>query len=113
MYLKKLCALLFLVCASALPLVALEGYEAEKIVVEGTPKNVTIVMNYTGTTKNLMVVYTIKYRAFDEGDAVTATRDAVEKFCADRGFKHFKKYSDDIINYNVNEVVFTRFFILS
>jgi hypothetical protein len=100
-------------CASALPLIALEGFEAEKIVVEGTPKNVTIVLNYTETTKNLMVVYTIKYRNFDEGDAVSTTRDAIQKFCDDRGFKHFKKYSDDIINYNKNETVYTRFFILS
>lgn len=112
---KKFILLLAFGLVAAFPLVALEGYESQTIHVDVNEKNLKVDLVYTEDTKNLTVVYTLKYKAFDEGDAVVTTGEIVKKFMDERGFKHFKSYTPDVIKYrkDANETEFTRFFVLS
>jgi hypothetical protein len=109
---KKIIFLAALALVSSLPIAALEGYEVETSRVEDAKKHVTIDLQYTESTRNLLVVYTVKHLPFDEGDAVALIRDTVTKFAEDHGFKHYKTYSDDIIKYHGRDTELTRFFIL-
>jgi hypothetical protein len=109
---KKLLLAAAIAIAAACPLVALEGYDVQTIHQETGDKFVTIDLAWTETTRNLVVVYKVKYRAFDEGDAFIAIRDTVRKFADEHGFKSYKTYSDDIIRYHGNETELTRFIIL-
>jgi hypothetical protein len=110
---KKYVLLALLAVAAALPLTALEGYGVQTIKADVPEKNVTVELQYTEDTKNLVVIYTVKYKKFDEGDAVATIRDIVQKFNEEHGFKHFKTYSEDIIKYHGKDTELTRFFILS
>jgi uncharacterized protein YihD (DUF1040 family) len=110
---KRFILLAIIACATVFPIAALEGFETKTIKAEVSEKNVSVELQYTEETKNLVVIYTIKYRKFDEADAVITIRDIVKKFCDERGFKHYKTYSDDIIKYHGKDTELTRFFILS
>lgn len=109
---KKFIILTAFAVISAFPLVAVEGYEVQNSRVENAKKHVTIDLAYTEATRNLQVIYTIKYLPFDEGDAVCSIRDTVRQFAEDHGFKHYKTYSDDIIRYRDKETELTRFILL-
>jgi hypothetical protein len=110
---KKLILIAAIALAAVCPLVAVEGYDVQTIHEETNDKFVTIDLAWTETTRNLVVVYKVKYRAFDEGDAFIAIRDTVRKFADEHGFKSYKTYSDDIIKYHGNETELTRFIILA
>jgi hypothetical protein len=101
-----------LAALTALPLAAVDGYEAQTISIDTKDRNVTLEMNYTEATRNLIVVYTVKNKAFDEGDAFVLMRDQIALFADAHGFKHYDRYSDDIIKYHGNETILTRFIIL-
>lgn len=109
---KKFILFAALALVSAFPLMALEGYDVQTSHVEDAKKHITIDLQYTESTRNLLVVYTIKYLPFDEGDAVSMIRDTVKQFAEDHGFKHYKTYSDDILKYHEKETELTRFIIL-
>lgn len=112
---KKFILLFAFALVAAFPLVAMEGYESQTIHVDVSDKNLKVDLIYTEETKNLTVVYTLKYKAFDEGDAVVTTGEIVKKFMGEHGYKHFKTYTPDVIKYHkdANETEFTRFFVLS
>jgi hypothetical protein len=112
---KKFILLFAFALVAAFPLVAMEGYESQTIHVDVNEKNLKVDLIYTEETKNLTVVYTLKYKAFDEGDAVVTTGEIVQKFVNEHGYKHFKTYTPDVIKYHkdANETEFTRFFVLS
>ena len=110
---KKIAILAVLVLACVFPLVAVEGYKVQNFHEVSSDKFVTIDLAYTESTRNLVVVYTVKYKEFDEGDAFIAIRDSVKKFADEHGFKSYKTYSDDIIKYHSKETELTRFIILS
>ena len=110
---KKLILIAAVALAALCPLAALEGYDVQNIHQETNDKFVTIDLAWTEQTRNLVVVYKVKYRAFDEGDAFIAIRDTVRKFADEHGFKSYKTYSDDIIRYHGNETELTRFIILA
>jgi hypothetical protein len=111
---KKFILLFAFALVVAFPLVALEGYMAQTIHVDVNEKNLKVDLIYTEDTKNLTVVYTLKYKAFDEGDAVVTTGEIVQKFMNEHGFKHFKSYTPDVIKYHkeANETELTRFLVL-
>ena len=109
---RKCILFVALAVIATFPLVALEGYKVQSSRVEDANKHVTIDLQYTEETRNLLVVYTIKYLPFDEGDAVAMIRDTVMQFAEAHGFKHYKTYSDDIIKYHDKDTELTRFFIL-
>ena len=110
---KKIAILAVLIVACVFPLVAVEGYEVQNFHEATTDKFITIDLAYTEATRNLVVVYTVKYRAFDEGDALVAIRDTVKKFADEHGYKSYKTYSDDIVKYHTQQTELTRFIILS
>jgi len=110
---KKIAILAVLVLACVFPLVAVEGYGVQNFHEVSSDKFVTIDLAYTESTRNLVVVYTVKYKAFDEGDAFIAIRDSVKKFADEHGFKSYKTYSDDIIKYHTQQTELTRFIILN
>ncbi len=110
---KKYALLAVLAFVTVLRLAALEGFGVQTIKADVPDKNVSVELQYTEDTKNLVVIYTVKYRKFDEGDAVATIRDIVQKFNEEHGFKHYRMYSDDIIKYHGKETELTRFFILS
>jgi hypothetical protein len=109
---KKFILLAALLCASTFPLIALEGYDVQNFHTESEDKSETIDMMYTESTKNLVVIYKIKYKAFDESQAFIEVRDAIRKFADEHDFKHYKTYSDDIIKYHGKETELTRFIYL-
>jgi hypothetical protein len=110
---KKFILCAALVIAAAFPLVAVEGYEVQAFHEDTKDKMVSIDLEYTELTRNLVVIYKVKYRAFDEGDAFIAIRDTVRKFADEHGYKSYSTYSDDIIKYHGNETELTRFIILN
>ena len=110
---KKIAILAVLVLACIFPLVAVEGYEVQNFHEVSSDKFVTIDLAYTESTRNLVVIYTVKYKAFDEGEAFVAIRDSVKKFADEHGYKSYKTYSDDIIRYHTKETELTRFIIFN
>ena len=109
---KKFAVFAVLISLCLLPLVAVEGYEVQNFHEVSSDKLVTIDLAYTESTRNLVVVYTVNYRAFDEGDAFIAIRDTVKKFADEHGYKSYNTYSDDIIKYHKQQTELTRFIIL-
>ncbi len=109
---KKALFCLALAFAALSPSLALDGYTVQSFHQDTDDKFVTIDMEYTEETQNLIVVYRVKYKAFDEGDAFVAVRDAVQKFANERGFLSYATYSNDVIKYRGTETTLTRFILL-
>ncbi|TAH46037.1 MAG: hypothetical protein EWM51_12230 [Treponema sp.] len=110
---KKLMLCVVLSVLSVFSSFALEGYETRTFHQVIKENFITIDLAYTEETRNLIVVYTVKHMPFDEGDAVAATRESVQKFADENGFKHFKAFSPDVIKYHGKDTELTRFLVLS
>ena len=106
---KKLVGLVVLLVVALASVLAVEGYEVKSYRTELKEKNVTIDLNFNETTKDMVVIYTIKLRTFDEGDAIAQIRDAVKLFIKENGCTNYKVLSPDVVTYSSTETVMKRF----
>lgn len=109
---KKSILVILLSILSGISLIALEGYEVKTFHQDIEKNIVSLDMVYNETTKNLIVIYKIKYRSFDEGTAFVAVRDAIQTFADEHGYKSYKTYSEDRIIYRDKLTEFRRFIVL-
>jgi len=72
---------------------------------------VSLRMIYDPQIKNLTIIYTIQGKSFQEAETFIIVRDRIEKFLKEKGYYHYKEYSEDIIKHKNNSAEYTRFVI--
>jgi len=109
---KKSILVIVLSILTGVSLIALEGYEVKTFHQDIEKNIISLDMVYNETTKNLIVIYKIKYRSFDEGTAFVTVRDAIQTFADEHGYKSYQTYSEDRIIYRDKLTEFRRFIVL-
>lgn len=79
---------------------------------EKVDNNITIIYMYNKDNHNLILKTFVRHIEFDEGCIEALTRDKIHTFCIERGYYHFKNFSNSMIQYHNDNIVFTRFIYL-